>query len=66
MIANLAQMSLQEETVAVSKTAQDDLASSIESVLPIETLQLWTIAQQPVNMLSYVPKHCNKHQKVLL
>lgn len=41
------------------------LASTIESVLPVEYLQLWH-ADKHVNMLSYVPQYCPKNQKVLL
>ena len=65
LISKLSEIAINEDAdILLSNTNSDLLASSIDSILPIETLQLWNAGTQ-MNMLSYVPCHCPKNQKVL-
>lgn len=63
LISSLSQLIIDVQQPVVNNTQEDDLASSIESVLPVEHLQLWQ-AKQPVNMLTYLPQYCNKGWQV--
>lgn len=66
LVSKLSQLSVADTPESVTTHAvamMSDLAASMDSVLPVETLQMWT-ASQAVNMLTYMPPACNKHLQV--
>lgn len=67
VVSQLAELSIHNSAEYPEKhyaTSSSHFAATVESVLPVEHLKLWR-ANQPVNMLTYLPTKCPSH-KVLM